>query len=145
MAAPAGENLLAFDSRFAITCRKRPGSTSTSVLHSGSGVTKCTLSDCAKPALSSSERFTSSLTSMRRTSKRCFSDSSFSMSRMSLISSVRRSQLFKAMLTRPAARSGSLPATPADTRPSEPRIEVSGVRSSCETVATNSFFMRSTR
>jgi hypothetical protein len=43
------------------------------------------------------------------------------------------------------AMGGKSPATPPQTRPSEPRMEVSGVRSSWLTVETNSLFMRSMR
>ena len=70
-------------------------------------------------------------------------DSMRSMSRMSLISRTSRSVLETAMSSMRLPWSSSSPNTPPAIRPSEPRIEVSGVRSSWPTTETNSSFMRS--
>ena len=71
-------------------------------------------------------------------------DSSFSRSSTSLIRRTSRWLLDWAMPIRRAALSGSWPAAPPAMRPSEPAIEVSGVRSSWLTAETNSSFSRST-
>ena len=60
---------------------------------------------------------------------------------MSLIRRTSRSQLLDAISTSARAFSGSSPATPPAISPSEPRIEVSGVRSSWLTTDTKSFFI----
>ena len=57
-----------------------------------------------------------------------FPDSIFSMSRMSLMSRTRRSVLVTARSIIYFAGSGSFPVTPPATSPSEPRMDVSGVR-----------------
>ena len=66
------------------------------------------------------------------------------MSRMSLISRVSRSLLSTAIETIRSACGVSATSAPLRESPSEPRIEVSGVRSSWLTTETNSFFIRST-
>ncbi len=63
---------------------------------------------------------------------------------MSLISRVSRSVLSSAMLAMDWARGVRSPSVPPASSPSEPRIEVSGVRSSWLTTERNSFFIRST-
>ncbi len=63
---------------------------------------------------------------------------------MSLISRVSRSVLSRAMLAIDCARGVRSPRVPPASRPSDPRIEVSGVRSSWLTTERNSFFIRST-
>ena len=63
---------------------------------------------------------------------------------MSLISRVSRSVLSSATFAIDCAAGASGPSAPAASRPREPRIEVSGVRSSWLTTETNSFFIRST-
>ncbi len=60
------------------------------------------------------------------------------------MSRVSRSVLCTATRTSEAALSGSSPTRPPASSPSEPRIEVSGVRSSWLTTERNSSFMRST-
>ena len=74
----------------------------------------------------------------------CIPDSIRSMSRISLISRVSRSLLTSAISTICAADGVSLPSAPPAIRPREPRIAVSGVRSSWLTMETNSLFIRST-
>ncbi|MCR5873845.1 hypothetical protein LRS10_06430 [Phenylobacterium sp. J426] len=64
---------------------------------------------------------------------------------MSLISRTSRRLLLSAMPISRPARSGSSPATPPASSPSEPAIEVSGVRSSWLTVETNSALACSAR
>ncbi len=64
---------------------------------------------------------------------------------MSLSRRTNRSQLSRAMRRSCTAFGGSWPAVPLSNRPSDPRIAVSGVRSSWETVDTNSLFIRSSR
>ena len=66
-----------------------------------------------------------------------------SRSRMSLMSRTRRSELVRAMRSRLAALSFSSPRMPEESRPSAPRMEVSGVRSSWLTVEMNSSLSRS--
>jgi hypothetical protein len=63
---------------------------------------------------------------------------------MSLMSRMSRSVLLTATSTMRVARSVIGPSKPAARRPSDPRMLVSGVRSSCETTEMNSSFMRST-
>ena len=67
-----------------------------------------------------------------------------SMSRMSLIRRTSRSVFSTAISTIRWPFSGSGPSTPDSSSPSEPRIEVSGVRSSWLTIEVNSSFARST-
>jgi hypothetical protein len=57
---------------------------------------------------------------------------------MSLIRRMSRSVLVEAMRSRFCALASTLPSSPAESRPSAPRMLVSGVRSSCETVEMNS-------
>ena len=71
-------------------------------------------------------------------------DSIRSMSSRSLIRRVSRSVLCSAIVTIGPARGVSSPSLPPASRPREPRIEVSGVRSSWLTTERNSFFIRST-
>ena len=66
------------------------------------------------------------------------------MSRISLISRASRSLLTRAMSTIRPAGAVSSPSAPPAISPSEPRIAVSGVRSSWLTMETNSLFIRST-
>ena len=63
---------------------------------------------------------------------------------MSLIIRVSRSVLSSARPAIDAARGDRSPRVPPASRPREPRIEVSGVRSSWLTTERNSFFIRST-
>ena len=62
---------------------------------------------------------------------------------MSLISRMSRSAFCRAMRASSFAFGGNSPTAPASMRPSEPRIDVNGVRSSCETMETNSLLSRS--
>ena len=55
-----------------------------------------------------------------------------------------RSVLLIAIDSMRSACGGMSPSTPPASRPSEPRIDVSGVRSSWPTTEMNSSFMRST-
>ena len=65
-------------------------------------------------------------------------DSMRSRSRMSLMRRMRRSVLVTAMRRRLRALASTSPMTPEESRPRAPRMLVSGVRSSCETVEMNS-------
>ena len=65
------------------------------------------------------------------------------MSRMSLIRRTSRSVFSTAISIIRWPFSGSAPSTPDSSRPSEPRIEVSGVRSSWLTTEVNSSLARS--
>lgn len=58
---------------------------------------------------------------------------------------IRRSVLLRAIFTNSAAFGASPPKTPPSSSPSEPRMDVNGVRSSWLTVETNSFFILSSR
>ena len=78
-------------------------------------------------------------------SRRTLPSTSFSMSSRSSIRRLSRWLFLWAIAIMPLARSGRGPAMPPATRPREPLIEVSGVRSSWLTVDTNSVFMRSMR
>ena len=60
---------------------------------------------------------------------------------MSLMRRMRRSVLVRAMRSRFWDLESTVPMTPAERRPSDPRMLVSGVRSSCETVEMNSSLM----
>ena len=71
-------------------------------------------------------------------------DSIRSMSRISLISRVRRSLLSIAISIIRVAGGASSPSAPPASSPNDPRIAVSGVFSSWLTKETNSFFIRST-
>ena len=62
---------------------------------------------------------------------------------MSLTRRTSRSVFSRAIATISRASSGSSPATPASSSPSEPRIEVSGVRSSWPTTDSSSSLIRS--
>ena len=66
------------------------------------------------------------------------------MSKISLINRVSRSLLTRAISTIRPAGAVSSPIAPPAISPSEPRIAVSGVRSSWLTIETNSLFSRST-
>ena len=66
-----------------------------------------------------------------------------STSRMSLMSRISRSQLRSAIVITRSACVGAV-STSVPSMPSEPRIEVSGVRSSWLTMERNSSFIRST-
>nr|WP_230207942.1 hypothetical protein [Microlunatus sp. Gsoil 973] len=66
------------------------------------------------------------------------------MSRMSLTSRPSRSVLSRAMPIIRRACGDNAPSRSPDSRPSDPRIAVSGVRSSWLTTETNSCFIRST-
>ena len=63
---------------------------------------------------------------------------------MSLINRINRSAFSRAMRMRSNPLGLMGPATPASNSPNAPRTDVSGVRSSCDTVDTNSLFMRFT-
>ena len=65
-------------------------------------------------------------------------DSMRSRSRMSLMRRMRRSVLVTAMRRRFSALASTSPMMPEESRPRAPRMLVSGVRSSCETVEMNS-------
>ncbi len=126
----AGENLMALDSRLVITWSRR--SLSTRAFRGCLGACRASLTWCcaANPSLSASVCCSRGSSSCGCSSNGILPDSIFSLSRMSLIRRISRSQLFLAISTRLLARSGSAPATPPETSPSEPRIEVRGVRSS---------------
>ena len=99
---------------------------------------------CANASVAAMACLTSGSSGCGARSKRRWPDSIFSTSSMSLTRRTRRSQLLVAISSRDFALGGTSPAAPPSTRPSEPRTEVSGVRSSCDTVEMNSFFIVST-
>src|SRR3569623_1365620 len=82
--------------------------------------------------------------SMARKTQGSLPEASFSMSSTTVIRRTSRWLLDWAMETRRAAFSGRAPAAPPTIRPSDPAMEVKGVRSSWLTVETNSSFIRST-
>jgi len=127
---PTGENFIAFDSRLVITWIRRSLSTLTRTRSSGKCRFKLTFCAAPYPSLSASTCTIRGLSSTTCKSRRILPDSIFSISRMSLIRRIRRSQLFLAIPTSVLTASGNWPATPPEIRPSDPRMEVSGVRNS---------------
>ncbi len=139
--APGGENFTALPTRFVSVCRTRSASAS-----NGAGAVSTasvTSAAWAAGSITSVARAMSCSASQVVSRRRRASESRRSRSRMSLIRRTRRSVFSTAIWVIRCARSGSGPRTPLSSRPSEPRIEVSGVRSSWLTTDVNSFLVRS--
>ncbi|CPU65138.1 Uncharacterised protein [Mycobacteroides abscessus] len=139
---PGGENFTALLSRLVSICTTRSPSTATT-----SSVSSCAISTPASRASSptgSAAVATRSATRWSARSSGVVPESMRSMSRMSSTIRLRRSLLDRATCTMRAERSGSVPRAPLSSRPSAPRIAVSGVRSSWLTTDTNSSLSRST-
>ena len=143
---PDGVNLIAFDSRLLSTCTRRSWSIAACTPSAPGGRSSRSVTPAwrAWPSIVSVAcRSTgASGCTLRRYS--IWPASIFWMSSRSFTIRIRRSQLWLAMWISLATSGGRSPAMPASSSDSEAWIEVSGVRSSCETVDTNSLFMRST-
>ena len=142
---PRGENLTALDRRLMTTCVIRSGSTRTVASCEAGSSRTVTPKFSANPLLASIACSASALSSIGSSANTTLPDSIFSISRMSLIKRTSRWLLLWAMARSRLAGSGNGPAAPPASSPSEPAIEVIGVRNSWLTVATNSSFMRSWR
>ncbi len=99
--------------------------------------------DSAKPRIPSTAISTKSSGRCSSRSRWMWPASILEMSRMLLMSRMSRSVFLSEMSTRWRWVSSSTRPASESSRWSDPLMEVSGVRSSCETVETNSVFMRS--
>ena len=140
---PGGENLMALESRLVTTWTMR----STSTLREGRPASVSTVMvmprDSAKAAMPSTATDTNSSTRCGPRSSWMWPASILEMSRMLVMRRMRRtvfltemSMSWRWVLSRVSEGSDR-------SRCSEPLMEVSGVRSSCDTVETNSVFIRS--
>ncbi len=138
---PSLENLSALEMRFVSAWRMRSGSAETLARPSPtSSVTPASAASCSSPSTARTRR--SLAAQVSRAIGTC-PEVMRSMSRMSLMSRTRRSVFCTAISTMRRPFSGSSPSTPDSNSPSEPRIDVSGVRSSWLTTEVNSSFARS--
>ncbi len=140
---PAGENLMAFESRFVTTCTMRSPSTRTWGRPRSTSDSMTMLRLSAKAAIPSTATETNSSTECTPSSSWMCPASIFEMSRILVMSRMRRSVFFTEMSTSCRWVASSWRPGSDRSRWSDPLIEVSGVRSSWETVETNSVFMRS--
>ena len=135
-------NLMAFDSRFHITCCRRPASPR---MRSTSGSSASAISMPRASAAGRTVATAASITSASRTG----STSSRTLPETIALMSSRSSMIWvctralRSIASRPFASDGS--AAVRRSTCTQPRIGVIGVRSSCDSVATNSSFMRLAR
>ena len=141
--APAGENLIALDTRFVNTWISRSASPITSAALSSLETRSVTFASRARASSPATVMSSSGVIRSRSCRTVDWPASILSMSRMSLMRRINRSVLLIAICSSSRPRPGRSPVLPPRMRPSAPRIEVSGVRSSWLTVETKSVFSRS--
>jgi hypothetical protein len=137
---PCGVNLIAFDNRFHTICWSRSASPRTAIGRSGSdAVRKMRFASAAGCTTSTAARVIATRSTGRK-SKRHSPATMRDMSSRSSISRAWAYALRRIELTARAVR--VVPRFPAWSMFAQARIGVSGVRSSCETVAKNASFAR---
>ena len=139
---PAPENLIALDTRLVSTWTMRSASASTTP--SAEPTSSFTPDRSAKPRISATASSINSHARCGRSSRTTRPACIRWTSRTSLSKRIRRSVLLTAMLIIRWPRGESGPSTPPSSKPSEPRMLVSGVRSSWPRTDKSSSFIRST-
>src|SRR4030095_3552880 len=137
------ENLIALESRFVTTWTMRSKSTRTSGVSGATSDSIAIARDSAKPLMPSTAISMKSTGRWRSRSRWMWPASILEMSRMLLMSRMRRSVFLSEMSTRWRWGSASTSRSSSQSRCSGPLMDASGVRSSCDTVETNSVFIRS--